>query len=68
MGTEAQRYYALLEVIQEACGRAKNGAEISHNRRSGPSLSAAGFALLVMWAELAPSILLPVLSISVFPV
>jgi len=48
MGTEAQRYYALLEVIQEACGRAKNGAEISHNRRSGPSLSAAGFALLVM--------------------
>lgn len=61
-------YYALLEVIQEVCGRAKNWTEISRNRKSGLPLSAAGFVLLVMWAELAPSILLPVLSISVFPV
>lgn len=59
---------ALLKVIQEVCGRAKHWTEISHNRKSGLPLSAVGFILLVMWAELAPSVLLPVLSISVFPV
>lgn len=68
MGTEAQSYYALLEVIQEVCGRAKNWTEIRHNRKPGLPLSAVGFVLLVMWAELAPSISLPVLSIPVFPV
>lgn len=68
MGTKAQRYYTLLEVIQEVCGRAKNWTEISHNRKPGLPLSAVGFVLLVMWAELAPSISLPVLSIPVFPV
>lgn len=42
--------------------------KISHNRKSGLPLSAAAFVLLVMWAELAPSVLLTVLSISVFSV
>lgn len=42
--------------------------KISHNRKSGLPLSAAGFVLLVMWAELAPSVLLTVLSSSMFSV